>query len=264
MLIAANIDEVILHLERVIAESATKNDRIGFFAALYHKVTVRVKEDVEKKLFEDPASLELLDVLFANRYLFALSEWQRDKNSAMLSKSWKIAFESSADASHLVLQHLLLGMNAHINFDLGITVVEAAKAGGNIDKLRRDYNAINGILSALTYSIFNRLNIVSPFLSLLGFTGTRSNSMLVQFSLGNARDGAWCFATDLLTKNESESAAFISERDRSIEELGRLILVNKGFLKIGVFFIRLFEWRQVNKIIGVFSSKKLLMKEIDR
>ena len=259
---AKDIDSVLSQLLQIINDSELKNERIGYFAALYHKVTLKVKEDIDNKLFEDPARLERLDVLFANRYLYAVSEWKKDKNSASVSKSWKIAFESSGHSSYLVLQHLLLGMNAHINFDLGIAVAEAAKNGGTVEDLRKDYNAINTILSALTYSVFNKLNIVSPFLSLIGFTGTRSNSMLVQFSLSNARDGAWCFATDLMKKSGSDYDAFITARDAEMEGLGKLLITSKGFLKIGIFFIRLFEWKKVNKIIGVLSSKKLMLNEV--
>lgn len=259
---AKTIKEVLSRLDIIISDSKTNHSRLGYFAALYHKVTLKVQEDIDNKIFENPERLELLDVLFANRYLYALHEWQRDKNSPNVSKSWKIAFESSEDSSVLVLQHLLLGMNAHINYDLGIAVKEAKDNGCSIDELRWDYNAINNILAALTYSVINKLNVVSPLLSLLGFTGTKSNSMLVQFSLGNARDGAWCFATDLISKQKPESETFIANRDTEMQELGALLLKSKGFLKIGIFFIHLFEWKKVDKIIEVLAYKKLLLKEV--
>ncbi|MBZ4037435.1 DUF5995 family protein [Flavobacterium sp. 17A] len=259
---ANTIKEVLSCLEAIITEAEATNSRLGYFAALYHKVTLKVDEDIQNRLFENPERLELLDVLFANRYLYALHEWKIDKNSTKVSKSWKIAFESSENSSILILQHLFLGMNAHINYDLGIAVKEANDNGCSIDELRRDYNAINNILSSLTYSVINKLNIVSPLISLIGLTGNKSNSLLVQFSLGNARDGAWCFATDLISKEKSESETFINQRDSEMEQLGALLITNKGLLKIGVFFIHLFEWRKVNKIIGVLSSKKPYLKEI--
>lgn len=261
---ATSIKEVLSRLDAIIVDSKLTNSRLGYFAALYHKVTLKVQEDIENRLFENPERLELLDVLFANRYLYAVHEWKIDKNSKEVSKSWKIAFESSTDSSILVLQHLLLGMNAHINYDLGIAVKVANDNGCTIDELRRDYNSINNILAALTYSVVNKLNIVSPLLSLIGLTGNQSNSMLVQFSLGNARDGAWCFATDLISKEASESETFVANRDNEMQQLGLLLLKNKGLLKIGIFIIHLFEWRKVDKIIEVLSSKKLHFNELNK
>lgn len=261
--IATTIEEVIDRLQEIIINAENKNDRIGFFAALYHKVTVKVKEDIDNNLFEDGSRLARLDVLFANRYLFAAYEWLKNPDSPLISKSWKKAFENQNNSRRLVLQHLLLGMNAHINYDLGIAVAESAKNGSNIDDLRKDYNAINNILGSLTYGVINNLNMISPFLSVLGFTGTKSNSMLVQFSLGNARDGAWCFATDLIAKHPAEADAFIAERDTSIEGLGQMIVTSRGFLKIGIFIIHLFEWKKASRIIEVLNThRKLSLNEL--
>ena len=69
---AETIDELILQLEEVINTSIKTKSRLGYFAALYHKVTCRVREGILKNEFEDNKRMELLDVLFGNRYLEAL------------------------------------------------------------------------------------------------------------------------------------------------------------------------------------------------
>jgi hypothetical protein len=260
---AKTIDEVLVRLEQVIRSAQSKKERIGYFAALYHKVTFKVKEGMDQGLFDNGVRLGQLDVVFANRFLEALHYWQHDPSSAALSKSWRVTFENCNKSSRLVLQHLLLGMNAHINYDLGISVAQMAANGGVIGDLRKDYNAINVILSSLTYGIFNKLNIISPFLSVLGFTGTKSNSMLVQFSLGNARDGSWGFAIDLMAQAPEDYDGFIAQRDLEIEGLGKLIAESKGLMKVAVFLIHLFEWKDVPKIIGMLQDfKKLSMHEM--
>lgn len=251
-LIAKNIDEVLVLLEHIIKESEEQGSRLGFFAALYHKVTYEVKVGIENGQFANGPQLAQLDVLFANRYFHALEQWKAGKP---VSRSWQVAFESSKMPSKLVLQHLLLGINAHINLDLGIATVEAA-AGGDIDGLRSDFNAINTVLSSLTYSVFNKLNLISPLLSFLGFTGTRSNSMLVQFSIGNARDGSWCFAEDLSRLSQADAEKFVLARDQSIAELGATIVHNKGWMALLVWLIHLLEWKNVRRIIGVLHTYK--------
>ncbi|MFP9112391.1 DUF5995 family protein [Flavobacterium sp. RHBU_3] len=262
---AQDIESVIAQLEAIIHQCESTGDRLGYFAALYHKVTCKVKEDIDNKLFEDGSRLAELDVVFANRYLCAYSQWKADKNSPLVSASWRVAFKSAEASSYLVLHHLLLGMNAHINYDLGIAVAELAAKGNDVDALRRDYNSINNVLGALTYGVINKLNIVSPFLSVLGFTGTNSNSMLVQFSLGTARDGAWLFATDLIAcgTDTQKYTDLTLKRDTEISELGTLLTQSKGFLKFGIFIIRLFEWKNVKKVIEVLHThQKLRFSEV--
>src|SRR4051812_24261601 len=166
-IIAKTLDEVIAHLQNIVKESKTDKNRAGYFAALYYKVTVKVKEGIDKGQFSNGSSLANLDITFANRYFDAYQKW---KNGEPMSRSWKVAFDNCNKSSRLVLQQLLLGMNAHINLDLGIATVEVAN--GEIVSYKNDFDAINIILSSLTYGIINKLNVISPLLSTLGFSGT--------------------------------------------------------------------------------------------
>jgi hypothetical protein len=261
------LEEVIERLVRIIDQAKKEHDRAGYFAALYHKVTVKVKEGVDRGQFANGESLARLDIMFANRYFDALEQWQnKQKGKAYLpmSKSWEVAFTNAEKSSRLVLHHLLLGMNAHINLDLGIATVEVAD--GNIDTLRNDFDAINIILSSLTYGVMNKLNMVSPLLSFLGFSGTKSNSMLIQFSMGNARDGSWCFAEDLAAKYTDLPAyqKLILDRDIEIAELGTSLTSSRGVLKFGIWLIQLFEWNNVRRIIVQLGDfKKPYKKEME-
>jgi len=51
-LLARTIDDVIRQLEGIIARSIREKSRLGFFAALYHKVTIRVREGIAAGQFE--------------------------------------------------------------------------------------------------------------------------------------------------------------------------------------------------------------------
>ncbi|MDB5087776.1 MAG: hypothetical protein JWR09_1770, partial [Mucilaginibacter sp.] len=82
---AANtIDDVLAQLENIIAESIKTNDRMGYFAALYYKVTASVKEGIAKGQFANGPQMEKFDIVFASRYLDALTAW---KNKQPLSAS---------------------------------------------------------------------------------------------------------------------------------------------------------------------------------
>src|SRR5882762_1405787 len=118
---ATTIDGVLQELIGIIDESQRTGDRGGYFAALYYKVTAKVKDGMARGELADGARMEQLDVLFGGRYLAALTAW---KAGGEPSASWKMAFEASRRGSVLVLQQLLLGISAHINLDLGIAASE--------------------------------------------------------------------------------------------------------------------------------------------
>lgn len=258
------IDEVITHLEAFIADCENTRNRLGYFAALYHKVTVRVKQGILDNEFEDGARMEKLDVLFANRYLAAVQQLQQQQTP---SRSWQAAFTASKKRQTLVLQHLLLGMNAHINYDLGIAAVETA-GDQDIRTIRNDFNSINTIIGSLIFEVMNELNRVSPLLSLFGFHAT-NNSILIQFSITNARDGAWSFAEDLSSKLGNSAAwdACMAARDNSIHKLGTSLTKPKGLIRITMWFIHLFEWKNPAKVIRAFykyEKKYITAAEIDQ
>ena len=250
---AQTIDEVISQLEIIIQNSVKINNRAGYFAALYYKVTSRVRDGIMAGEFEDGPRMEQFDVMFANRYLTAYNQWI---NKQPASHSWEIAFETLEKPTVLVLQHLLLGMNAHINLDLGVAVVELAKKQNQpLENLHSDFNLINTILAALTYQVINELDRISPLLSLAGLH-SKNDSLLIQFAMDNARDGAWCFAEELYTKAGTDYTTSLNQRDSDINKLGATIVDVKGFLKITLFIIYIFEYKTPSKIIEVLNKYK--------
>jgi len=245
----STIDDILVRLEKIIAESENADSRLGYFAALYYKVTASVKDGIAKGKFNDGQRMENLDVLFASRYLDAITAWQAGKP---LTESWRLAFDASKQSNLLVLQHLLLGMSAHINLDLGIAAVEAAN--GDLENLHNDFDEINTIISALTYQVLNDIDQVSPLLSLLGLHAGDSTSILIQFSIDNARDGAWCFAEDLASKKGADYEACIATRDQTICKLGDGLVKTEGFMRFTIWLIHLFEWKKPAKIIKLLHE----------
>jgi len=243
---AITINDILASLQAIIAEGARENDRAAYFAALYYKVTAGVKDGIIKGRFENGPRMERFDVIFASRYLDALKAWRK---GGECSGSWKIAFESTKKSSLLVLQQLLLGMNAHINLDLGIAAVEASD--GQLAAIQNDFDTINTIISSLTYQVLNEIDQVSPLLSLLGLHADNQTSVLIQFSIDNARDGAWCFAEDLATKTGDNINVCIAQRDQTITKLAGGLIYNKGVIRFTLWLIHLFEWSNPAKIIKV-------------
>lgn len=250
-----SIDEVIAELGTIINDSINTNSRAGYFAALYQKVTIRVKEGIANGEFDDNARMEKFDVIFAMRYLEAIKQW---KNGTRPTAPWQVAFDTTNRTFPLVLQHLLLGMNAHINLDLGIAAVGLSRQlNQDIQLLRKDFMSINAILGALTLEVSNQINRVSPLLSLFGLHATNT-SLLIQFSLSNARDGSWNFAEELSEKAGDDFDQCIQTRADTIKKLGSAIINTSGLIRITMLVIYIFEWKIPRKIIKVLhgSSKR--------
>lgn len=231
------IDDVLKALDDIIQESKENNSPLGYFAALYRKVTQKVKDGIAEGFFDDGPRMEKLDVIFASRYIDAYNEYQNNQTPTL---SWVKAFDLSKKYWPIVLQHLLIGMNAHINLDLGIAAAEVMK-GKDIQNLKGDFDKINKVLASLVSDVEKDLSQIWPTLKkILKWTG-KLDTFLINFSMEVARDGAWDFAVKFAGTPENEQAALIRSRDESVAKIGNLI-TNPGWLASLIFkVIRLGE-----------------------
>src|SRR5690606_16469830 len=185
------IDEVIFKLDEIIEKECANNSCMAYFPILYRKVTVRIKEGILKNEFENNERMEKLDVLFATLYIDAYEGLVHNKP---FTRSWKNAFEAAKTGKLLIMQHLLLGINAHINLDLGIAVAETVGDDGELMDFENDFNKINEILASMIANVEAKIISVSPLFGLLDKFGKGREDKLVSFSINVARDGAWLFA----------------------------------------------------------------------
>ena len=245
------LDEVIAQLEKIITFCETNNNCAGYFAVLYYKVTSNLKGCISKKDFEDCERMERLGVTFANRYLDSFHSWIAGKH---MTDSWQVTFDAVSDNTSIVLQHLLLAMNAHINFDLGIATVHVMH-GYPLDGIHNDFNGINALLATMIDNIEDCLTKVNPLMRLLDLKIYKYDEMLVEFSISTARDGAWKFSQELSGKAGPEYENYIHVRDERIRELGSNISKPRAFLlKTVVKLIRLFEKKNVASVIKILGK----------
>jgi len=221
------IDGVIARLDEIVRRARDEQSPLGYFAALYRKVTVKVKEGIAEGYFDDGARMERLDIVFANRYLAAFDLHRLGHRP---TRSWTVAFEAAGRWWPVVLQHLLLGVNAHINLDLGIAAARTAP-GDTLPALRSDFDRINQILASLVDEVERQLARIWPLLSLLDRVGGRTDEAVINFSMERARDHAWSVAERLARFSVSEQEAEIRRLDGGVAEVGAR--VRKPGLLIG-------------------------------
>lgn len=197
-----NFTEVILRLEQIIAWAKTNESPLGYFAALYYKMTLAVRDAVIRGEFENGSRMEQVDVAFARRYFEAFDTWQAGGTP---TASWHIAFEVAQDKQITVMQHLLLGMNAHINLDLCIAAASVRQRDA-IFGLRKDFMHVNKIIESLTNQTQSQLaKIWLPFDWLDQLFRTEDEGW-IEFSISAARGASWkaaqliAFAPDLASE----------------------------------------------------------------
>src|SRR5829696_2723278 len=97
-------------------------DERAIFLSCYLLMTRNMLVAVEEGEFYDSTWVRSLLHRFAQHYFNALDAYNQDPDSTL--KVWRVAHQSAASGEMLVMQNLMLGINAHINYDLVFAVVE--------------------------------------------------------------------------------------------------------------------------------------------
>jgi len=139
----------------VVAEMQTRLDHLParfshlrVFLSTYQRTTLAVGEAVDRARFEDPGWVERWDVAFASLYLVALDAELAGEKA---SRPWRLAFAAPPDLPPL--RHVLLGINAHVNYDLPqalLTVISDDDFASRLlmDRRRRDHERIDRVLAS--------------------------------------------------------------------------------------------------------------------
>jgi hypothetical protein len=245
-----NINEVIYHLENIVNSAIRENDRIGYFAVLYLTVTKEIRNKINDNAFENAELVEQLDVVFANRFLDAYYNHQEKKG---ITTSWQLAFNAASSWHPLVIQHLFIGMNAHIGLDLGIAAAIVCP-GESIEMLNNDFYKVNDILGSLVDKVQENLSSIWPMLKYIDRLAGKLDEGLANFSIEIARDAAWKVALDLAKIEVSdEQSGYIQIRDKKVVDFSRKLYQPGLLLSVVCFLIRITEIGSVNGKIRKLS-----------
>lgn len=245
------LDGVVEDLDAIVEECRTAASHAGLFASMYRSVTIQVHEAVRSGgFFDDDERLERLAVVFADRYIDAHRAFAAREPT---TKSWRVAYDYALrPRGRMILQHLLLGMNAHINLDLGIAAAESAD--GTLGDLYSDFVRVNEILFAMLDMLEGRLGEVSPRIALLDRLGGPADEWFMRMGIRTARDLAWRFAMRLDDAGRRGRDRPIRERDEETARVGRLIATGWSPLHLAGRIIAAPEAGRVVAAIDIFSE----------
>ena len=253
------IDGVISELKQLIGWTLTQASRIGYFASLYLRVTNTIRSRIGTGYFDDDARMELLDAAFASRYLSAVQQF-RSQDPA-LPRAWAVALNAANQTNLIILQHLLLSMNPHINIDLAIAAAKTCP-GNSIRSLQGDFNRINAILASVVPTVISEIDAPSPYLHLLADLAQDGETSIIDFNLVAARDASWAMAQQLAYVSSSEQEDVVAGENVPVAAISQAIM-SPGFIVSEVLnTIRSAEVKDIVQIINALNSGALIALQL--
>ncbi|MEO5680475.1 MAG: DUF5995 family protein, partial [Acidimicrobiales bacterium] len=140
---------------RLAAQARASDDALGYFAAMYTRVTGHIGDGITAGSFRDAERMDLFATTFAGRYLDAMG------SGPARPRCWQATIDVAGDRHLIILQHLLLGINAHVNHDLPLAVVTVAEATGDLQAVKPDFDAVNDLLGAMVSELLGDLDRVA-------------------------------------------------------------------------------------------------------
>lgn len=210
-------------------------DHRVIFLHCYLLMTVNMLAAIQRQEFHDPGWVDRLLHIFAGYYFTALDAFDQDPAAA--SPVWQLAFEEARHPQALAMQHLLLGVNAHINYDLIMALVdilqpEWASLTDDQRLLRyHDHCQVNHVISRTVDAVEE--DVIDPEMPVMRLVdkivGRHIEDAAVSDLLGHWREIVWRHATRLLdTPEAAEREKIVKNLEKEVLEIGEVIQM-RGF-----------------------------------
>jgi hypothetical protein len=173
-----------------------REDRRAVFLTIYERMTRAVRDGIEGGRFADADWMRDYTTTFANYYRRAFLAFERGRLGAV-PDPWRVAFGTASRGDRLVVQDAFLGVNAHINYDLGLALRDV---GIDPDREQKyaDHRAIDEILGQLVDAQQTALaELYAPDIDDIDSALGRLDETLTLHSLTAGRQRAWWTAVVL-------------------------------------------------------------------
>jgi hypothetical protein len=215
----------VIAVMQTIDQLLPSNDGLKWFNKLYLMVTQQIDSVPPSGGWEDAAWLTRLDVVFAGLYFAAITDWL--KQNPDLASSWEALFEARNRTGIDRIQFALAGMNAHINHDLALALLQTNDELHLTPDLESpehdDYEHVNDLLEQVLPKALNFLavGIVGELAQDTGKVGR----LLAIWNIRAARDLAWDFSGHLRTLEGISRDVALNAQDQLTGVIGRTLLL---------------------------------------
>jgi hypothetical protein len=149
------LDAVLSTMSARVDHLRRRGDDRRIFLSVYATMTGAIHAGVRTGRFMDPSWTEALTAHFARLYFDAESSWEQ--HDPTCPRAWQAAFAAAGGRRISAVEHALLGINAHIVYDLPFAVAATMRACGDVHdgqlradvlvRRRHDYEVVNHILA---------------------------------------------------------------------------------------------------------------------
>jgi hypothetical protein len=203
------------------------------FLSCYQMMTCNMLAAIDRSEFNDGEWVYSLLQHFAEYYFDALSSYEH--NVPTTPAVWRRAFEVAAQPGTLALQNLLLGVNAHINYDLIFTLADMLEPDWSqlsLDERQGrydDYTHVNAIIAQTIDAVQEQ--ILAPDAETLAWIDRLSgplDELVVAKLLSGWREDVWERAMQLLDALPNEKAGLQEQFEKEAVQRAGLILLTPG------------------------------------
>jgi hypothetical protein len=215
-----SVDALVERLEGIGA-GLDAGDGLLAFNTMYLKVTTLVRDRITAGWFHDSDYMTRLDIVFGGMYVSAV-------DAPTPNPAWAPVLECRRLPARLPIQFALAGMNAHINHDLAVAVVESCRQLGrspSMPGIEGDYQRITRLLAEVQAEVRQSF-LEGPALQLDRRYAAPIANLVGSWSIGRARDAAWTNASVLWSLNGTPGLRedYLDRLSRTVGMAGRLLL----------------------------------------
>lgn len=171
-------------------------DKRAVFLDCYLRMTRGMLVAIEAGEFHDPIWVNALLSRFADYYFDALDAYERQ--SPDTPAVWKLVHDATGLSRTMILQDLLLGINAHINYDLVLTLVDMLDADwSQLSETHRqeryaDHSHVNAVIGRTIDTVQDQVvELYSPRLNLVDVVLGPMDEWVMSRMIAHWRDEVW-------------------------------------------------------------------------
>jgi hypothetical protein len=192
------------------------NDRRVIFLACYQRMTDHMLAGVAGGEFHDPDWVAQLINDFADYYFAALQSWDQGASAPLV---WQYTFACAANQNMSVVQHLLLGVNAHINCHLVLVLDDLLRpewpelSPTQRDRRHHDYLTVNRVIQRTIDRVQDE--VIGPYSKMLQLVDVACGPLdewCTARLIRNWRDDVWQQAMTLIRLSDNEERKIMRQR----------------------------------------------------
>jgi hypothetical protein len=227
-------DPVMRRMQSLIDQWEASGDHRVVFLRCYQLMTSNMLAAIDQQEFHDSSWVGRLLHHFANYYFTALDAYDTDSTTAPIV--WQLAFNAASHPGTLALQNLLLGVNAHINYDLALALVDILDTEwGDLPESQRtlryeDHCHVNRVIGRTIDAVQDQvLEPAMPIIDIFDKLMGPVDEILISRLLTHWRESVWHNAIRLLDAREAgKRTHLIKQFEADVIEIGEIIQL-RGF-----------------------------------